>query len=86
MELLKVSAKSNPKKVAGAIVGATKEEGKVELQTIGAGAVNQTVKAVAIARNFVKKENVDFICIPQLIDVEIDGNRVTAVQFTVERR
>lgn len=86
MELLKVSAKSNPKKVAGAIVGSTKEEGKVELQAIGAGAVNQAIKSVSIARNYVKKDNVDFNCVPSLVDVEIDGEQITAVQLLVERR
>lgn len=86
MEVLKVSSKSFPKKVAGAIVGSTKEAGKVEIQAIGAGAVNQAIKAVSIARGFVKEENVDFVCVPSLIDVEINGEQITAVQLLVERR
>ncbi|WP_121616624.1 stage V sporulation protein S [Virgibacillus halodenitrificans] len=86
MEQLKVSAKSNPKKVAGAIAGSTKEEGQVKVQAIGAGAVNQAIKAISIARSFVRKEKTDLICVPSLIDVPVDGGQITAVELLVERR
>ena len=63
-EMLKVSSKSNPNSVAGAIAGIIAEKGKVELQAIGAGAINQVVKAIAIARGFVASSGVDLVCIP----------------------
>ena len=64
MEILKISSKSNPNSVAGAIAGLVKESNKAEMQAIGAGALNQAVKAVAIARGFVAPSGVDLVCIP----------------------
>lgn len=86
MEVLKVSAKSTPNKVAGALAGKVREEGRAEIQAIGAGALNQAVKAVAIARGFVAPSGVDLICIPAFTDVIIDGEERTAMKLIVEQR
>ena len=83
MELLKVSSKSNPKAVAGALAGVIREEGKAELQAIGAGAVNQAVKAIAIARGFTATSGINLTCIPAFVDVEIEGEERTAIKFLV---
>ncbi|MFW5981782.1 MAG: stage V sporulation protein S [Halanaerobiales bacterium] len=86
MEVLKVATSSNPNKVAGALAGILREEGRVELQAIGAGSVNQLVKAIAIARGFVAPSGIDLITIPGFIDVEIDDEERTAIKFIVEPR
>lgn len=86
MEILKVSAKSNPNSVAGALAGVIRENGSAEMQAIGAGALNQAVKAVAIARGFVAPSGLDLICIPAFTDIEIDGNERTAIKLIVEPR
>jgi len=86
MDVLKVSAKSIPNKVAGALAGVLREQGTAELQAIGAGAINQGIKAVAIARGFVAPSGVDLICIPAFIDIEIDGEERTAIKLIVEPR
>ncbi len=84
--LLRVSSSSSPTSVAGAIAGFVQEEGEVELQSIGAGAVNQATKAIAIARGYVASNGLDLICIPAFVDVEIDGEERTAIRFTVRPR
>lgn len=86
MEVLKVSSSSNPNKVAGALAGVLREQGNAELQAIGAGALNQGVKAVAIARGFVAPSGIDLICIPAFTDIEIDGEERTAMKLIVEPR
>jgi stage V sporulation protein S len=86
MEVLKVSAKSNPNSVAGALAGVLRERGCAEMQAIGAGALNQAVKAVAIARGFVAPSGVDLICIPAFTDIIIDGEERTAIKLIVEPR
>lgn len=86
MEILKVSSNSSSNKVAGALAGVLRERGSAELQAIGAGALNQSVKAVAIARGFVAPSGVDLICIPAFTDVEIDGEERTAIKLIVEPR
>lgn len=86
MEILKVSAKSNPNSVAGALAGVLRERGTAEIQAIGAGALNQAVKAVAIARGFVAPSGVDLICIPAFTDIKIDGEERTAIKLIVEPR
>ena len=85
MEVLKVSAKSNPNSVAGALAGVIRENGSAEMQAIGAGALNQAVKAVAIARGFAP-HGVDLICIPAFTDIKIDGEERTAIKLIVEPR
>jgi stage V sporulation protein S len=86
MEVLKVSSNSKPKSVAGALAAVLREEGTVEMQAIGAGAINQAVKAIAIARGFVAPNGLDIIAIPAFSEVEIDGEERTAIKFIVEPR
>jgi stage V sporulation protein S len=86
VNILKVSSKSNPNSVAGALAGVLRERGVAELQAIGAGALNQAVKAVAIARGFVAPSGVNLICIPAFTDIEIDGEERTAIKLIVEPR
>lgn len=86
MTVLKVSAKSNPASVAGALASILRESGKAEMQAIGAGAINQAVKAMAIARGYVAPNGIDLVCKPAFVDVEIDGNEKTAIKFFVEKR
>jgi stage V sporulation protein S len=86
MSELKVSAKSNPNAVAGALANTIREKGRAELQAIGAGAVNQAIKAIAIARGYVAPSAIDLICIPAFADVEIQGEAKTAVKLIVEPR
>ena len=86
METLKVSTRSNPNSVAGAIAGAVRHTGAVEIQIVGAGALNQAVKAVAIARGYVAASGVDLVCIPTFADIEIDGERRTAIRLSIEDR
>lgn len=86
MEILKVSSNSKPNSVAGALAISIKENGNAELQAIGAGALNQAIKAVAIARGFVAPSGVDLVCIPAFTDVTIDGEERTAIKLIVESR
>ena len=85
MEVLKISSKSNPNSVAGAIAGLVKETTKAEMQAIGAGALNQAIKAVAIARGFVAPSGVDLICIPAFAEVQVEG-WVNYIKFPVDRK
>ena len=84
MEILKISAKSSPNGVAGAIAGLVKENGKVELQAIGAGALNQAIKGIAIARGFVAPSGIDLVCIPAFADVEVEGENRTGIKLIVK--
>jgi stage V sporulation protein S len=84
--MLYVSAKTNPQSLAGAIAGVLREKGTCELQAIGAGALNQGIKAVAIARGFVAPSGVDLICIPAFADIVMDGEDRTAIKLIVEPR
>ncbi|NCC81405.1 MAG: stage V sporulation protein S [Clostridia bacterium] len=86
MDVLKVSAKSNPNSVAGALAGTIREKGSAEIQAIGAGALNQSIKAIAIARGFVAPSGIDLICIPAFTDIIIDGEERTAIKLIVEAR
>lgn len=83
MENLKISSKSNPNSVAGAIIGVLKENKKAELQAIGAGAINQAIKAVAIARGFVAPSGKDLICVPAFSEVEVEGEQRTGMKLIV---
>ncbi len=85
-EVLKVSAKSRPSAVAGAIAGVVRENGRAEVQAIGAGATNQAVKAIAIAREYLLETEIDAICVPAFIDVTIDNEERTAIRLVIERR
>ncbi|MDD2206761.1 MAG: stage V sporulation protein S [Aminobacterium sp.] len=86
MEVLKVSAKSQPKSVAGAIAAVLREKGAVEVQAVGAGAVNQSVKSIAIARGYVAPNGIDLVCIPAFAKIEIDNEERTAIKFQLESR
>jgi stage V sporulation protein S len=85
-EVLKVSARSRPSAVAGAIAGVVRESGRAEVQAIGAGATNQAVKAVAIARDYLRETGIEAICLPAFIDVTIDNEDRTAIRLVVEPR
>lgn len=84
VEVLKVSSKSNPNSVAGALAGVVRGAGAVEIQVVGAGALNQAIKAVAIARGYVASSGFDLLCRPTFADIEIDGEGRTAIRLLVE--
>lgn len=86
MDVLKVSSRSNPNSVAGALAGVIRQNGLAEMQVIGAGALNQAVKAIAIARSYVQPSGLDLVCIPSFADVEIAGEERTAIRLRVEDR
>lgn len=86
MAVLKVSSKSSPNAVAGALAGVLREKGSAELQVIGAGALNQAIKAVAIARGFVAPSGLDLICVPAFTDIFVNGEERTAIKLLIEPR
>ena len=86
MEVLKVSSKSNPNSVAGALAGVLREKVSAEIQAIGAGALNQAIKSIAIARGFVAPSGLDLVCVPAFTDIEIDGEQKTAIKLIIEPR
>ncbi len=86
MNVIKVSARSRTASVAGAIAGVIRESGKAEVQAIGAGAVNQAIKAIAIATGYLQDEDVHVVCVPSFVDVEINGQERTAIRMLVEPR
>ena len=86
METLKVGTKSNPNSVAGALANVIREQGEVEIQAIGAGALNQAVKSIAIARGFVAPSGKDLVCIPAFSDISIDGEERTAIKLIIEAK
>ncbi|MEM8861430.1 MAG: stage V sporulation protein S [Chloroflexota bacterium] len=83
MSIIKVSAKSRTASVAGAIAGVIREHGRAEVQAIGAGAVNQAIKAVAIANGYLEEEGTSIACIPEFVDIEIDNHERTALRMQV---
>ncbi|HYH11239.1 MAG TPA: stage V sporulation protein S [Thermomicrobiales bacterium] len=85
-EVLKVSARSRPSAVAGAIAGVVREYGRAEVQAIGAGATNQAVKAAAIARDYLQETGIDAVCLPAFIDVTIENEDRTAMRLVIEPR
>lgn len=86
MEILKVSSKSDANKVAGALANVLREKNSVEIQAIGAGALNQAIKGIAIARGFVAPSGKNLICIPAFSDITIDGEERTAIKLIVEAK
>ena len=86
LETLKVSSKSNPNSVAGALANVFREKGSVEIQAIGAGALNQAIKGIAIARGFVAPSGKNLVCIPAFTDIVIDGDERTAIKLIVEAK
>jgi stage V sporulation protein S len=86
LETLKVSTRSNPNSVAGAMAGVVRSSGGVMVQVVGAGALNQAIKAIAIARGYVAAGGIDLVCVPTFAEVEIDGERRTAIRLQVQDR
>ncbi len=86
MNIIKVSSGSRTSAVAGAIAGVIREHNRAEAQAIGAGAVNQAIKAIAIARGYLQEDGIDIICIPEFVSVEIDGKERTAIKLVIEPR
>ncbi len=84
--LLQVASASNPASVAGAIAGMIREKGSCELQAIGAGAVNQSVKSIAIARGYMAPSGIELVCIPAFVDVKINNEDRTAIKFLIQQR
>lgn len=86
MEVLKVSANSQPKSVAGALAAVLRDNNYAEIQAVGAGAVNQAVKAIAITRGFVAPNGIDLVAVPAFAEVSIDGEERTAIKFYIQPR
>jgi len=86
MEVLRVSSKSEPKSVAGAIAAILRNGGNVEINAIGAAAVNQVVKSIAVARGYVASNGIDVVCVPAFAQIMVDGMEKTSIKLTVERR
>ena len=85
MNVLKVAAQSKPTAVAGAVAGLIREDGRAELQAIGAGAVNQAIKAIAISRSYLSPQHMDIVCVPTFMEVEIDHSPRTGMRLVVQR-
>jgi len=85
MDIIKVSSRSVPKSVAGAIAASVRENGCTEVQAVGAGAVNQAVKAIAITRVFFSEENEEIVCKPAFAELEVNGEEKTGINFIVEK-
>lgn len=86
IDIIKVASSSRTAAVAGAIAGVFRDTKHAEVQAIGASAVNQAVKAIAIAKGYLVRDGFDIVCVPNFVDVEIDGIFRTAIRFTVESR
>jgi stage V sporulation protein S len=86
MDIIKVSATSRTSAVAGAIAGVLREHKRAEVQAIGAGAVNQAVKALILATGYLKGDGIDVVAIPEFVNVEIEDKIRTAIKFIVEPR
>lgn len=86
VEFLKVSSRSSPNAVAGAMAGVIRRTGCVEVQVVGAGSLNQAIKALAIARGYVAPIGLDLVCVPTFADIEIAGERRTAIRLRIEDR
>lgn len=84
MEVLKVSSKSNPSSVAGAIAAQIKQYGKSEMQLIGAGALNQAIKGIAIARGFVAPTGINLVCIPSFVTVDVEGEEKSGIKLIIK--
>jgi stage V sporulation protein S len=86
MNIIKVSARSRTAAVAGAIAGVIREANRAEVQAIGAGAVNQALKAIVIAKGYLAEEGVEVVCVPSFVEVSIDDQERTAIRIMVEPR
>ncbi len=86
MDIIKVKANSRTAAVAGAIAGVVREHNRAEVQAIGAGAINQSVKALVLAKGYLAEDGINIVCIPEFVDVDIDGKIRTAIKLVVEPR
>jgi stage V sporulation protein S len=86
MDIIRVAATSRSTAVAGAIAGVMRERGYADVQAIGAGAVNQAIKAVTIARGYLELDGIEIVCLPSFVEVIIDGQERTAVRLSVRKR
>lgn len=86
MEVIKVSAQSRSTAVAGAIAGIMRERKHAEVQAIGASAVNQAIKAIAIARDYLTIDGIEIVCVPEFVEVDIEGQERTAVKLIIDPR
>ena len=86
MDIIKVSANSRTSAVAGAIAGVVREHKRAEVQAIGAGAVNQSVKALVLAVGYLKNDGIDVVCVPEFVDVAIDDKVRTAIKLVIDPR
>ena len=86
MDMIKVSANSRTSAVAGAIAGVMREHKHAEVQAIGAGAVNQAVKALALATGYLRADGIHVACVPEFVDVEIEDKVRTAIKMVIEPR
>jgi stage V sporulation protein S len=86
VNVIKVSARSRTAAVAGAIAGVMRESQRAEVQAIGAGAVNQAVKAIVIAKGYLADEDMRIVCTPSFVDIDIDDQERTAIRFLIEPR
>lgn len=84
MNVLKVSSKSKPNSVAGALANVFKERNSIEIQSVGAGALNQAIKAIAIARGYIAPTGKDIYCVPAFSDISIEGEERTAIKLIVK--
>ena len=86
IDIIKVAASSRTSAVAGAIAGVFREHQRADVQAIGASAVNQAVKAIALAKGYLAEDGYDIVCMPHFVDVDIEGKLRTAIKFSVEPR
>ncbi|PWH18421.1 MAG: stage V sporulation protein S [Anaerolineae bacterium] len=86
MDMIKVSANSRTSAVAGAIAGVIREHKRAEVQAIGAGAVNQAIKALVLAKGYLEGDGIRIVCVPEFVDVDIDGKVRTAIKLVIEPR
>jgi stage V sporulation protein S len=84
MEMIKVSANSRTSAVAGAIAGVVREHHRAEVQAIGAGAVNQAIKALVLATGYLKNDGINVTCVPEFADVTIEDKVRTAIRLIIE--
>lgn len=86
IKMLRVSSKSNPNKVAGAIANIFRDEGYLEIQTVGAGSLNQAIKSIAIARGFLAPSGINLVAIPSFGEITINNEKKTAIKLIVENK
>lgn len=86
MDIIKVKANSRTAAVAGAIAGVMREHKHAEVQAIGAGAVNQAIKAMVLAKGYLAEDGISVFFVPEFVDVEIDGKVRTAIKIVVDPR